>query len=160
MSTEIEIQYSPKVKRERKQAVIDTALEAIYNKHKVVDIDVILAEAAKPKSPIHGYFEWDDKLAGEKYRRVQCYSMVMASRFIVQLVSDGKTPAVVESGSVRRLVSSFRGEGFRMRADALGNDEQRAAIIETKKSALRSWANSVIDIPELAGLRKIILKNL
>ena len=160
MSTELEIQYKPKVKRERKSVVVDAELEKIYVKHGKVDIDVVLAEAAKPKNPLHSYFEWNDQKAGEKYRKVQAYSMIMASKFVVQLVSDGKSPSIVDSASVRRLVSAFRGEGFRMRADALGDDGARAAIIETKKNALKSWCNSVIDIPELAEIRQTILSSL
>lgn len=160
MTEELEIQYEPKVKRERKQVVVDAALEAIYKKHGKVDVEVVLKEAANPSNPLHRYLEWDNEKAGEKYRRVQIYSLILASKFVVQLVSDGKAPAVVESASVRRLVSGFRGEGFVMRNDALANTETRAAIIESKKSALRSWCTSVVDIPELATLRKKILSSL
>lgn len=160
MSTQLE--YLDKEKRERKSVVIDRELERIYKKHKTVTVDVVLSEAAKPTHPLHSYFEWNDKIAGEKYRTVQAYSLIMASKFTLQLVENGKTSPRQIKGTVqvRRLVNAFRGEGFRLRTDALKDAESRAAIIETKRSQLRSWCDSVIDIDELEPLRNVILAQL
>lgn len=156
------LEYLGKEKRERKSVVIDRELERIYKKHKVVTVDIVLTEAAKPNHPLHSYFEWDDQAAAQKYRTVQAYSLIMASKYVVQLVENGvTTPRQVKgTANVRRLVSAFRGEGFRLRTDALKNAEARAAIVEMKRSQLRSWCNSVIDIDELADLRSSILAKL
>lgn len=156
------LEYVGKEKRERKSVVIDRELEKIYKKRGVVTVDVVLAEAAKPSSPIHTYFEWNDEAAAQKYRTVQAYSLIMSSRFVVQLVENGQTtPRKVKgSAQVRRLVSAFRGEGFKLRVDALKDAESRAAIVESKRSQLRSWCDSVIDISELGELRESILAKL
>lgn len=160
MSTQLE--YVDKEKRERKGVIVDRELERIYKKHKVVTVEVVLAEASKATHPLHSYFEWDNDVAAEKYRTVQAYSLIMASKFTVQLVENGATsPRQIKgSAQVRRLVSAFRGEGFKMRTDALKNTESRSAIVETKRSQLRSWCDSVIDITELAELRQTILAKL
>lgn len=152
----------PESKKERKSVVVDRELERIYNERGVVSVDVVLAEATAEDHPLHSYFEWDDKAAGEKYRRVQCYSLIMASKFVVQLVENGtvEVRTVKESAPVRRLVSAFRGEGFRLRNEALANADMRTAIIESKKSALRSWCKGTIDIEELQPLRETILASL
>jgi hypothetical protein len=157
-----QLEYIGKDKRERKSVVIDRELEKIYKRHKVVTVGVVLSEAAKPNHPLHSYFEWDDEAAAQKYRTVQAYSLIMASKFVVQLVENGQTtPRQVKgSGQVRRLVSAFRGEGFRMRTDALKDADSREAIIEKKRSQLRSWCESVIDINELQPLRETILNKL
>jgi hypothetical protein len=169
MSTDItkiagtEIQYLPtEVKRERKAVVVDRELERIYSQHQRITVDDVLADALNDESPLHSYFEWDDAAAGEKYRRVQAYSLIMSSKFIVQLVQDGKVEprTISQSGQVRKLVSAFRGEGFRMRNEALADGEMRQAIIEGKKSVLRSWCESTIDIQELQPLRESILAKL
>lgn len=164
MATALEAVYLPttEAKRERKQVVIDAELEKLYAKHKTITVDLVLEEAAKPKHPLHSYFEWNDKAAADKYRKVQCYAMIMASKFVVQLVQDGKAaPGLVkDKAKVRRLVSAFRGEGFKMRNEALADDDMRKAIVETKKSVLRSWCKSTIDIPELEPLRTAIQRHL
>lgn len=160
MSTQLE--YLGKEKRERKGVVIDRELDRIYKKKKVITVENVLEEAAKPTSPLHSYFEWNDQRAAEKYRIVQCYSLIMASKFTAQLVENGQTtPRQIKgTAQVRRLVSSFKGEGFKLRTDALKDAESRAAIVETKRSQLRSWCDSVIDIQELAALRAQILASL
>ena len=160
MSTQLE--YVGKEKRERKSVVIDRELEKIYKRHKAVTVEVVLTEAAKPTSPLHPYFEWDDQAAAAKYRIVQAYSLIMASKFTVQLVENGTTtPRQIKgSAQVRRLVSAFRGEGFKLRTDALKDADSRSAIIESKRSQLRSWCDSVIDIDELNDLRLSILAKL
>lgn len=152
----------PEMKRERKGVVVDRELEKIYDTHGVVSVDTVLSEAASATSPLHSYFEWDDKAAGEKYRRVQAYSLIMASKFVVQLVNNGSVEVrtIKETANVRRLVSAFRGDGFRMRKDVLANSEMRTAVVESKKSVLRSWCKSTIDISELQPLREIILAHL
>lgn len=156
------LEYVSKEKRERKSVVIDRELERIYKKHKVVTVEIVLNEAAKPSHPLHSYFEWDDEAAAQKYRTVQAYSLIMASKFVVQLVQNGETSSRRVSGTaqVRRLVSAFRGEGFKMRVDALKDAESRGAIVEKKRSQLRSWCESVIDIDELTELRESILAKL
>lgn len=156
------LEYVGKEKRERKSVVVDRELEKIYKRHKRVTVEVVLNEAAKPSNALHSFFEWDDQAAAQKYRTVQAYSLIMGSKFVVQLVENGETtPREVKgSAQVRRLVSAFRGEGFRLRTDALKDAESRAAIIESKRSQLRSWCASVIDIQELSELRQEILAKL
>lgn len=154
--------YEQKEKRERKSVIVDRELEKIYKKHKTVTVETVLLEAAKSSHPLHSYFEWDDAVAGQKYRTVQAYSLIMASKFTVQLVENGDiTPRKIKgTAQVRRLVSAFRGEGFKLRTDALKDAESRSAIVGTKRSQLRSWCDSVIDITELEELRRIILSKL
>lgn len=154
--------YQGKEHRERKSVIVDRELEKIYKKRKVVTVEAVLTEAEKPDHPLHPYFEWNDQAAAQKYRTVQCYSLIMASKFVVSLIENEEiTPKQVRgTAQVRRLVSAFKGEGFKMRVDALRDAESRAAIIENKKAQLRSWCNSTIDIAELEPLRQTILTKL
>lgn len=156
MATEI-VYLAAEQKSERKAVVVDRELEKIYKRHKTITVDVLLDEASKPKHPLNSYFEWDDAAAGLKYRKVQAYSLIMGSKFVVQLVQNGQAPTLIrDKARVRRLVSAFRGEGFKMRTDVLADADMRKAVIATKKSALRSWCDSTIDIPELEPLREAI----
>lgn len=158
----ISLEYVGKEKRERKSVVIDRELEKIYKRHKLVNVELVLKEAEKPTHPLHSYFEWDDAEAGRKYRAVQAYALIIGSKFVVQLVENGQTTPRRIKGStqVRRLLSVYKGEGFRLRTDVLRDAESRAAIVETKRSQLKSWCNSVVDIEELAEIRESILAKL
>jgi len=154
--------YQGKEKRERKTVVVDRELEKIYRRHRVVTVDVVLKEASKENHPLHSFFEWDDQAAAQKYRTVQCYSLILASKFVVSLIeNETVTPKQIKgTAQVRKLLSTYRGAGFRLRTDVLKDAESRAAVIESKRSQLRSWCDSVIDISELGELRDSILAKL
>lgn len=144
-------------KREKKQLIIDKALEVMLKTHKTITVDMVLEEAAKPAHALHDLFEWNNDAAADKFRKMQAYAIILSSRFTVQLVEQENSHVkVMKSARVRRLVNSFNGEGFKMRVDALANDQDRAGLIEKKKSALRSWCQSVTDISELKPLRETI----
>ncbi len=145
------------VSRQKKQVVVDEALSQMIKKHKIVSVDIVLAEVKKLDHPLHAMFEWDDTIAAEKFRKMQAYALILSSRFTVQLVQhENSHVKVMKSARVRRLVNAFNGEGFKLRTDALKNDEDRNGIIEKKKSVLRSWCQSVIDIEELKSIRETI----
>jgi hypothetical protein len=150
--------------RERKQVVIDRELDRLYEEHGNITTDLVLRTARDPKHPLHQYFEWDDEAAAEKYRQHQALQMIMASKMVVVLekAANGGPPRVVasERPEVRRLVAGFRGEGFKMRKEALSNDEERAVMVERAMSRLRGWCDSTVDIPELSRLRAVVLREI
>jgi hypothetical protein len=162
--TEYMSKQDASIVRERKQVVIDRALDRLYEEHGNITTDLVLSTARDPKHPLHQYFDWDDESAAEKYRQHQALQMIMASKMVVVLekAANGGPPRVVasERPEVRRLVAGFRGEGFKMRNEALSNDEERAVMVARLKSRLRGWCDSTVDIPELGRLRSLVLREL
>jgi hypothetical protein len=146
--------------RERKQVVIDEALLALVRETGTLTTDLLLERAEDPRHPLHRYFEWDDSVAAKKYRQAQALAMIQANKVVATLIEQRKNaPAlVVGAYEVRGLVSPFRGEGFRMRTDALVEPDLRAAMIEKKYAVLRAWVRETVDIEELALMRQAILK--
>jgi hypothetical protein len=147
-----------KVVRERKAVVVERALEGIYEKHSSISPALILQEATRARSPLHKYFEWDDSKAAAKYRLVQAYQMIQASKFVLVLKESGAdVPDVVHAQpEVRKLLPAFRGEGFKMRNEVLNEADSRKAFVERKLETLRAWCRSVIDVSELDSTRKAI----
>lgn len=145
------------VPRERKQLIVDGELDRLMKKHGTVTAQLMVDEARDPKSRLHKYFLWDDKEAAEKYRLVQAQSMIAASKFVLVLQEVSPAPdSSPHQPEVRRLVSAFRGEGFKMRNQALKEDETRAKIIENFVGRLHGWCNATVDIEELGPVRTAI----
>jgi hypothetical protein len=147
--------------RERKQVVIDRELGELYEKHGTITTEIILEAARDADHALHKYFEWDDTLAAENWRKQQALHLIMASKMVVVLKEAQTGPPRVVHGErpeVRRLVSSFRGEGFKMRSEALSDDDQRAVIIERFRSRLKGWCRECVDIQELSTLRTTIMR--
>jgi hypothetical protein len=55
-------------------------LEMIREKHGYLDPEVVVAEARHKNHPLHGRFEWDDKVAGEAWRREQAHRLIQSVR--------------------------------------------------------------------------------
>jgi len=166
MATQAVVRYlsedEAKSVRERKRVVVDRELDRLIEKHGSITVNLVLDSARREKSALHRYFDWDDGVAAEKWRRVQALQLIMASKMVAQLVeqNDRPVPAIAEHAHVRRLVSAFSGQGFTMRADALADEEQRKALVNRHVEKLRSWLRATIDIAELEPIRKKITRAL
>lgn len=68
----------------------------------------IVVDEARPKShPLHGRFEWDDRVGGEAYRRIQAQELIRSVRVVYQPATD-----VDPEKSVRAFQAVKSAEGF------------------------------------------------
>jgi hypothetical protein len=148
--------YTDEVK-ETKQAIVDREVRKLADKLGRQPTDEELLVAATPKShPLHAYYEWDDTIAGHKYRLEQSHVMLMSLKFIVhELQARDRAPI-----RVRKLLVVTRGEPMRLRNEALAERDSREIIIANAKEELRIWCRRWPDIPELAPLRTMLEKTL
>jgi hypothetical protein len=51
-------------------------LTAIYQEHDRLTPDLVVEAATPPDHPLHDRFEWNDKLAGHEYRKVQAAELI------------------------------------------------------------------------------------
>ena len=153
--------YRPKetALKKRKKQIVDEQLEKLLAENGAITPDLILDRARDEDHPLHSYFEWDDSTAAEKYRRIQAYQMLLASKFVclLQKKTNGDV-TIVEAVDVRKILPETKGGGFKMRNEALGTEEARKHFAERKLSELRSWLRSIVDVPELAPLRAKVQK--
>lgn len=55
-------------------------LQSIYQRRHILTPPVVVEEARSVESPLHSHFEWDDTVAGEKYRLVQASELIRSVR--------------------------------------------------------------------------------
>jgi hypothetical protein len=72
-------------------------LQAIYDSHKMLTPDLVLAEARVPSHPLHERFEWDDTVAAERWRLEQAHELIRSVRVVYQEGADGKPPKDVRA---------------------------------------------------------------
>jgi len=146
---------------EKKTSVISRELEKIAVKNLgTITPTIVVDEAKNSAHPLHGHFEWNDKVAGHRFRLNQARSMIIAQKFTCQLKEANENKAVIEvtKKNVRKYLPDHEGqERFLPRAEVLSEEEHRKIIVERKLSVLRSWCDSVIDIDELSTIRSTIV---
>ena len=57
-----------------------THLQGIYDSHRQLTPKLVVDEARSEEHPLHSRFEWDDAIAGEKYREVQAAELIRSVR--------------------------------------------------------------------------------
>jgi hypothetical protein len=76
-------------------------LATIYEQHGKLTPSLVV-DAARPKSsPLHSRFEWDNRVAGEKYREVQAGELIRSVK-VRRSIGDDDTEAVNAYHSVTR----------------------------------------------------------
>jgi hypothetical protein len=110
-----------------------------------------VVEASRPEDAVlHGEFEWDDKIAAERWRQDQASYII---RHIGVLVSeaDDATP-------VRAFVSVKRDEdrSYTSVQHALSDDELRAQVLNQAWVELEAWRRRHAELIELAKVFAVI----
>ncbi len=108
-----------------------------------------VVEKARPEeAPLHPAFEWDDRIAGEKYRENQARSVIRS----VVVVEMAGTPQQRESLACVSFASPFDKEGssYGFCQDVLAEMDLRARVIAAQESQLQGWVQRNAHIVELA----------
>lgn len=70
--------------------VVGEELDRIRSQSGQLTVRAVVKAARPKRSPIHGAFEWDDSVAGERYREYQARNLIRAIR-VVDEDSSGET---------------------------------------------------------------------
>ena len=150
--------YKEKEDATRKKRIANEVLTELAEKHGGVNEDIVLAEAERPDSRLHQFFDWDNDAAANKWRREQARQLIMSCKFVVMIQEPRPVVDVgPEQVEVRKLVAPFRGQGFVFRNEALADTDARKVLVLRKLNELESWTRSVFDMTELDGLRELIV---
>ena len=81
-------------------------LQTIYDKNGELTPKLIVKTAGRKTHPLHNHFEWDDKVAGPRFREIQAYELIRSIK-ITYTNKDGSKeqirfwhPVRLESPSV------------------------------------------------------------
>lgn len=102
------------------------ALEAIRAAHDGIlrPIDVV-NEAAKPESPLHSRFQWDDTKAANEYRIWQARELITVYVEVIPGTNKGPVQVYVSMSDDRKAM----GGGYRLIHDVLADPEARAKFL-------------------------------
>lgn len=92
-------------------ADLRTALTEIYQARGELTPQIVVDEARPKNAPLHDRFEWNDKLAGEAYRRVQAQALIRTVKLEFTSKSTGERMSIRAWQSVREAGDAER-EGY------------------------------------------------
>lgn len=74
---------------EEKKTKATDAVKALAEKHGgTITPEIILADAKRKRSPLHGFFCWDDTTAAVEYRRIQAATLIRRIKVTYHTADD------------------------------------------------------------------------
>jgi len=104
----------------------------------------VVADARDAKSPLHRYFEWDDKKAAEAHRMDQARALIRSIR-IIDDNDDKARPAFLS-------IRSDNGVGYRSLGDVLSSRDLRQRLLEQAERDLDAWTARYRELREIVEL--------
>lgn len=117
-------------------------LERLEAKGEGLTPNAVLREASKARSPLHGWFEWDDTEAAKQYRLAQARELVRSVD--VTVVTAG------EQSTVRAFV--HMGERYEPAVTVLSVVDKREALLARALAELQSFRRKYEVLEELAAV--------
>ena len=109
--------------------------------------EVVVREAKKKKSPLHGFFEWDDGIAAEKYRIDQARHLIRS--VVIEWEND---PGEVIVSRAFVSIKTDEEWGYVDMGDALSDEEMREQVLESALKYYEAGKQKFAGVEELAGL--------
>lgn len=146
------------MKVNRTDEVVRVVFEEISARGLAITPSNLVSAARAESHPLHSYFEWDDAVAGEKFRLLQAYRLISAQHTL-RVVTEGVTRELHADGAhaLRTYLPLRNGnDEYATREEVLADPEARKRNVDALRAELRTWMRRTADLEELAPLREII----
>jgi hypothetical protein len=129
------------------------ALHAIVEgNHGVLDPRHVLDHARDPEHVLHGYFEWDDTVAGEAYRLAQVGALIRHVRYTVVRADPATRAIAISTTRAYQSRPSMRGKGKGGYEDVvaiLSDAAKRAELLGHVVRELSAYRKRYAELSEL-----------
>lgn len=127
-----------------------TQLTGIYKQHGELTPQIVVDEARPQDAPLHDRFEWDDSIAGEKYRLVQAQQLIRVVRQEFTSPESGEKKFIRAFSSLHEASEDSTQQGYAPTEEILENEvtrkillrnmERDIAVLKTRYGHLKEFA--------------------
>ena len=128
-------------------------IEKIEKKYGSVTSELVLQSATPESSPLHDVFEWDDSVAGHKYRLQQATVLICNLSREVDPNEEEKRPIQVRA--FVDVSENTRGQFVNV-TSAFKNVDTREIVLKRALSELKAFEEKYKNLLELASLFEVI----
>lgn len=128
-------------------------LEEIENSSELTNVNVLEFAKENKNSELHKCFEWNDTVAGQKYRLIQASKILQDITIVINEVEE-TTKAFVN------IKTKEETRVFKNIVSVIENDEEYNQLKEKAKRDFISYREKYDKIIKLKDLKSIILDNL
>lgn len=133
-------------KRVPKEAAL-IELQRIEKKEGFITPSAVVQEAQDERSLLHPLFEWNDGIAGEKFRLFQ--ARLLINSFRVEIKENSSLPQFV---NVRVNPADDASRAYINITKALSDEDMKRQVIQTASRELKYWTKKYENVTELVEL--------
>jgi len=133
--------------------IVGEELERIEKEAGDISPRLLVGHARAATSPLHSFFEWDDKAAAEEYRVEQARGLIQA---VVVKAFDGAEARTPVRAFVN--VGTQEGRGYFGIATVMSDEEKRFQMIEQARSEIVQWRERYRALQEFSKVFSVIDK--
>ena len=130
--------------------IVGKHFEKIEKEYGKLDRKIVLDSARSEKSPIHSLFEWDDSIAGEKYRLQQATNLIINLDVEVQ---TEKKPIICRA--FVNVTDEKKGTFINVET-AFKAEETREVVLDRALRELKAFENKYKNLKEFSELFDLI----
>lgn len=112
--------------------------------------DQLLEKSRSKRSPTHKLFEWDDTVAGERYRIAQASYAIRKINVVYVTPKGGQPKATRAVVSVRSKTGERGSRAYVSVSDAMNDREWRDEVLTSALNQLRQWRAKWFQLNEIA----------
>lgn len=125
-------------------------LQAIYDERGDLTPPLVVEAAADPESPLHARFDWDDKVAGPRWRLEQAAALIRSVRIVYAEDTQGRPKDL-------RAFTAVKGQDahtatYMPTADALADDFTRQLVLRDMEREWKAFKRRWEHMREFAAL--------
>jgi hypothetical protein len=110
-----------------------------------------VVKAAKPVNhPLHNQFEWDNTVAGHKYRLVQAAALIREQR--VEYARDARGPKTVREYTSTYVAGSNQRGSYKATEDVMANELSAAIVLRNFERALADLKRQYGHLKEFSNM--------
>lgn len=109
----------------------------------------VVKDAARKRSPLRGFFDWDNDSAAHKHRLAQ-------AAFLIRKIEVRVTVGDEECDPIRAFVNIQRGDHYRGIVDVMLSPEERKLLLQTAWEELKQWQGRYKELKEFAAIFEAI----
>lgn len=128
-------------------------LEVLEKMTEISNKSVLEFAKKNKKSELNKCFEWDDKIAGEKYRLYQASTLISSISFVIEEEPVKKQKIYFSIKSDEKETRKFKNI-----KDILEDDEDYKALIQKAKNELETCTNNYESLLRKEDLKDIIFE--
>lgn len=143
---------------DKEAKIYGRCLEKIEKKKGGITSQDVLDEGASVRSPLHSYFVWDNKIAGEKYRLSQAAHLLRSIEIEIKISDKNRRTRAYLNVKIS-CPDTEKTEGIYVNLKkALTEPEYRKQVLQNAMKEIESWKEKYSLYSELSDIFEAIKK--